>query len=73
MDKMEGRLRYDAESDSYVYELFCDGEWGMCMKAPCVRHEGAREGEDTAYVHYSLLTRIIGDVERGLVNIRLGC
>lgn len=51
-----GRLRYD--------ELLSNsGSWGLCMSSKCVRREGAEEGEETNYIHYELLKRIVYDVE----------
>ena len=69
--KIEGRVRYDKETDSFIYEIRAVdelengdeevGEWGMSMSTKCQRREGAEEGEDTNYIHYSFLKQIIND------------
>ena len=62
--KVEGRLRYDEASDSFVYEIRNgNDEWGMCMTAKCVRREGAEDGEDANYVHFDILKKIVFDVK----------
>lgn len=69
---MQGRLRYDRKKDSFVYEIRNgDGEWGMCMEAKCVRREGAEDGEDTNYVHFDLLKKIVYDVQVYGTKLRL--
>lgn len=69
----EGRVRYDSDTDSFVYELLGeDGKWGMCMASKCVRREGAEGWEDTDYVHYSLLKKVLFDIEVYGVKVRLG-
>lgn len=71
--KAEGRLRYDEATDSFVYEIRNDnGEWGMCMAAKCVRREGAEDGEDTNYVHFDILKKIVFDAQVFGVSLRLG-
>lgn len=64
---VEGRLRYDEHTDSFVYEILSDGEWGMCMSAKCVRREGADKGEDTNYVHYDILKKVFDDASMGVI------
>lgn len=74
--KLQGRVRYDKENDSFIYEICSyyvdeDGyeidiedestEWGMCMATKCVRREGAKEGEDTNYIHFDFLKKIVMD------------
>lgn len=66
---IEGRVRYDKDTDSFVYEIFSDGEWGMAQAAKCVRREGAESWEDTDYIHYSLLNAIIRDAKRFGVHL----
>lgn len=65
MDKViMGKLRYDEHTDSFVYELLSnEGSWSLSMASKCVRREGAEDGEETNYVHYELLKRIVRDVE----------
>lgn len=63
---IDGRVRYDTATDSFVYEILSDGEWGMCMMAQCVRRENAEEGEDTAYVHYDILKQVARDAQLGV-------
>lgn len=63
---LEGRVRYDTATDSFVYEIRSDGEWGMCMAAKCVRREGAEEGEDTNYIHYDILKTVARDAQIGV-------
>ena len=68
----EGRVRYDEATDSFVYEIRCnDGSWGMCMSAKCVRREGACEGEDTNYIHFDLLKKVVYDAQMCGVKVRL--
>lgn len=68
----QGRLRYDEASDSFVYEIRKDGgEWGMCMASKCVRREGAEEGEDTNYVHFDLLKKMVLDAHVYGVKLKL--
>lgn len=69
---LEGRVRYDTATDSFVYEIRSDGEWGMCMASECVRREGAEGWEDTDYIHYSLLKKVLFDIETYGVKVRLG-
>ena len=70
--QLEGRLRYDEASDSFVYEILGDGgEWGMCMASKCVRREGADEGEDTNYVHFELLKKMVFDAQFYGVSLKL--
>lgn len=69
---IEGRLRYDEASDSFVYEILGDsGEWGLCMASKCVRREGAEEGEDTNYVHFDLLKKMVFDAQVYGVSLKL--
>ena len=63
---LEGRVRYDTATDSFVYEIRSDGEWGMCMMAQCVRRENAEEGEDTNYVHFDILKTVARDAQMGV-------
>lgn len=59
-----GRLRYDEAADSFIYETRCNGgSWGMVMASKCVRREGAEEGEDTSYVHFELLKKLVFDAD----------
>ena len=68
---MQGRLRYDEAKDSFIYEVLgSNGEWGMCMEAKCVRREGAGEDEDTNYVHYGILKKIVDDVQMYGMKLR---
>lgn len=70
--QLEGRLRYDEASDSFVYEIRKDGgEWGVCMASKCVRREGADEGEDTNYVHFDLLKKMVFDAQVYGVSLKL--
>ena len=64
--EVEGRLRYDTATDSFVYEILSDGEWGMCMEAKCYRREGAEDWEDTDFVHYSILKQMARDAQLGV-------
>lgn len=71
--KAEGRLRYDQRTDSFVYEILgSDGNWGLCMSSPCVRREGAEEGEETNYVHFELLKKIVFDADVLGTKLHLG-
>ena len=64
---LEGRVRYDTATDSFVYEIRnSGGEWGMCMTAKCVRRENAEEGEDTNYVHFDILKAVARDAQMGV-------
>lgn len=68
----QGRLRYDEASDSFVYEILSDGgDWGLCMASKCVRREGAEEGEDTNYVHFDLLKKMVFDAQVYGVSLKL--
>ena len=69
--ELEGRVRYDKENDAFVYEVRTvdtdeDGEevigdWGTSLTCPCVRREGAEDGEDANYIHYSMLKQVVAD------------
>ncbi len=60
----EGRLRYDEAKDSFIYEILgSSGKWELCMACKCVRREGAEEGEDTNYIHFELLRRLVFDAD----------
>ena len=84
--RTEGRVRYDEANDSFVYEIrpvdetldeYGDvideevGEWGMCLTCPCVRREGAEEGEEANYIHYSMLKQVVYDVWNFGTRVRL--
>ena len=62
--QLEARVRYDADTDSFVYELYDDDtdEYGLCMACKCVRREGAPEYEEPQYIHFSLLKKVVTDV-----------
>ena len=70
--EMEGRVRYDKETDSFIYEIRTVdideegeeeiGEWGMCLATKCRRREGAEEGEEADFIHYSFMKQIVADV-----------
>lgn len=60
---IEGRVRYDGATDSFVYEILSDGEWGMVQAAKCVRCEDDVK-EEPEYIHYRLLQAIIADAKR---------
>lgn len=66
---IEGRVRYDKDTDSFVYEIFSDGEWGMAQAAKCVRCEDDGDSEEPEYIHYSILQAIILDAKRFGVNL----
>lgn len=85
--KLEGRVRYDQETDSFIYETCTVNEiedeygevvdeeiiddWGMCLTCPCVRREGAEDGEDANYIHYSMLKQVVADAWNLNVRIHL--
>lgn len=84
--RMEGRVRYDEGTDSFVYEIrpvdetvdddgyVVDeevGEWGMSLVAKCWRREGAEEGEEADFIHYGFLKQIIADAWNHEMRIRL--
>lgn len=69
---IEGRVRYDDKTDSFVYEILDgSGEWGLCMACPCVRREGAEDDEDANYIHFEMLKRIVFDADVYGVRLRL--
>ena len=44
--------------EGYAVEILNDGSWGLDTFFPCVRREGADEGEDKNFVHFSLINKI---------------
>ena len=79
--ELEGRVRYDKENDAFVYEIRTvdtdeDGEeeigdWGMSLTAKCWRREGAEEGEDADFIHYSFMKQVIADAWNHNMRIHL--
>ena len=81
--RLEGRVRYDKENDSFVYEIRGydvdeDGietedipDYGMCATAKCVRREGAEEDEGTNFIHFDFMKTIVRDVWLYNVEVRM--
>lgn len=64
-NQIYGRVRYDEETDSFIYEISSDRdpEWGMCLTAKCHRREGAEEGEGTNYIPFTFMKQIVYDCD----------
>lgn len=60
MNKVQARVRYDAEKDGYALEVKSakEDEWGLDTFYPCFKREGAEDREEAGYVHYGLLAEI---------------
>lgn len=79
--QLEGRVRYDKEADSFIYEIRTVdelengdeeiGEWGMSAAAKCWRREGAEEGEDTNFIHFDFVKTIVRDAQQFGVRLHL--
>ena len=63
-NQVYGRLRYDKEKDTFIYEVSSDADprWGLCMSCKCMRREGAEPDEGADYIHFSMLQTIVRDV-----------
>lgn len=76
---LEGRVRYEGVTDSFIYEIRAVdeldngeeevGEWGMSAEAKCWRREGAEEEEEADFIHYGFVQAIVRDA--WLHNVKL--